>query len=121
MDLTFYQRKITHAFLKLFINLSKIHRDFPKIDDSAVPKLSTTDTLFRHMVHIYLFIYYLFIYLFVCLFIYSSIFIYLFIYLFYPIIHLFILHFIIIKFVAIEDVINFSSLSRDNYFVFVKL
>ena len=62
MDLTFYQRKITYAFLKLSISLSIIHIDFPKIDDSAAPKLSTTDTLFRHTLHIYLFIY-LFIYL----------------------------------------------------------
>ena len=53
--------------------------------------------------------------------IYSSTFNYLFIYLFYLIVHLFILQFIIIEFVAIEDVINFSSLSRDNYFLFVKL
>ena len=57
MDLTFYQRKITYAFLKLSISLSIIHIDFPKIDDSAAPKLSTTDTLFRHTLHIYLFIY----------------------------------------------------------------
>ena len=57
MDLTFYQRKIAYAFLKLSIILSIIHIDFPKIEDSAAPKLSTTDTLFRHTLHIYLFIY----------------------------------------------------------------
>ena len=148
MDLTLYQRKITYAFLKLSISLSIKHRDFPKIDDSPVHKLSTTDTLFRHMLHICLFIdllislitylliyllfififFYLFIYLFIYLFynlsiyfiiyLFICLFIYLFIYLF---MYLFILQFIIIKFVAIEDVINFSSLSRDDYFVFVKL
>ena len=51
-------QKITYAFLKLSISLSIIHIDFPKIDDSTAPKLSTTDTLFRHhSIFIYLFIY----------------------------------------------------------------
>ena len=54
--------------------------------------------------YLFIYLFYLFIYLFI------NLFIYLFIYLF-----------IIIKFVAIEDVINFLSLARDNYFVFVKL